>query len=106
MPDWDRRRFLQVGGGVAVGAVVLGAVGRNLLTSRAGGAAEGAELPTAAAPLPEVPAGASLDVEGITPIVVPNDEFYRIDTALVTPARRCRHVAADGQGPGRPRGHA
>jgi len=85
MPDWDRRRFLQVGGGVAVGSILLGVVGRNLLTGRSGGAAEGAQLPTAAAPLPEVPAGASLDVEGITPIVVPNDDFYRIDTALVTP---------------------
>jgi len=85
MPDWNRRRFLQIGGGVAVGSIVLGVVGRNLLTSRSGGAAEGAELPTAEAPLPEVPAGASLDVAGITPIVVPNDDFYRIDTALVTP---------------------
>jgi DMSO/TMAO reductase YedYZ molybdopterin-dependent catalytic subunit len=85
MPDWNRRRFLQIGGGVAVGSIVLGVVGRNLLTSRSGGAAEGAELPTAEAALPEVPAGASLDVAGITPIVVPNDDFYRIDTALVTP---------------------
>ncbi len=85
MPDWDRRRFLQIGGGVAVGAVVLGAVGRNLLTSRPGGAAVGVELPTASAPLPATPVGASLDVAGITPIVVPNDKFYRIDTALVSP---------------------
>ena len=42
MPDWDRRRFLQVGGGVAVGAILLGVVGRNLLTEprrgRRGGA--------------------------------------------------------------------
>ena len=41
--------------------------------------------PAAAGPVPEVPAAASLDVEGITPIVTPNDSFYRIDTALVTP---------------------
>jgi DMSO/TMAO reductase YedYZ molybdopterin-dependent catalytic subunit len=32
-----------------------------------------------------VPAGASLEVEGISPIVTPNDQFYRIDTALVNP---------------------
>jgi DMSO/TMAO reductase YedYZ molybdopterin-dependent catalytic subunit len=32
-----------------------------------------------------LPAGASLDVPGITPIVVPNDRFYRIDTALIAP---------------------
>ena len=30
-------------------------------------------------------AGASFDVEGITPIVVPTEDFYRIDTALITP---------------------
>ncbi|NIR38072.1 MAG: molybdopterin-dependent oxidoreductase, partial [Actinobacteria bacterium] len=27
----------------------------------------------------------SFDVPGLTPVVVPNDEFYRIDTALVVP---------------------
>ena len=83
MPDWDRRRFLQVGGGVAVASVVTGVVGRNLLESRPAGPSV-AGIPTAAA-MPDLPAGASLDVPGITPIVVPNDEFYRIDTALFAP---------------------
>lgn len=85
MPDWDRRKFLQASGGVAVGAVVLGAVGRNLIIESERAPLEVAELPTPDAPLPAVPASASLDVEGITPIVTPNDEFYRIDTALVNP---------------------
>jgi DMSO/TMAO reductase YedYZ molybdopterin-dependent catalytic subunit len=85
MPDWDRRRFLQVSGGVAVGAVVMGVVGRNLLTGRSAGGASTAQLPTSSAPLPEVPPAASLDVQGITPIVMPNDKFYRIDTALISP---------------------
>ena len=85
MPDWDRRRFLQVGGSVAVGSIVLGVVGRNLLDHRPGGAAADVELPEVAGAVPEVPAAASLDVEGITPIVVPNEDFYRIDTALVSP---------------------
>ena len=84
-PDWDRRRFLQVSGGVAAGSLVLGLFGRNLLDHRPAGAVEGATLPTASGPQPTVPAGASLDVEGITPIVTPNESFYRIDTALVTP---------------------
>jgi hypothetical protein len=30
-------------------------------------------------------AGELLDIDGITPIVMPNDRFYRIDTALLTP---------------------
>lgn len=85
MPDWDRRRFLQIGGSVAVGSIVLGVVGRNLLENRPGGAAVDVELPTAAGPVPSVPSTASIDVPGITPIVVPNDRFYRIDTALVPP---------------------
>src|SRR5690606_4956716 len=37
----------------------------------------------AAAP---VPAGATLDVPGIAPLVTPNADFYRIDTALLVPS--------------------
>jgi len=85
MPDWDRRRFLQVGGGVAVGAVLLGAVGRNLIAEGERAPLDVAELPTPDAPLPAVPASASLEIEGISPIVTPNEDFYRIDTALVNP---------------------
>ncbi len=32
-----------------------------------------------------MPAGSSFPVDGLTPIIVPNEEFYRIDTALVVP---------------------
>lgn len=83
MPDWDRRRFLQVGGGVAVASVVAGVVGRNLLESRTVSPIL-AESPAAAAPVALSP-GTSLDVAGITPIVIPNDSFYRIDTSLAAP---------------------
>jgi DMSO/TMAO reductase YedYZ molybdopterin-dependent catalytic subunit len=85
MPDWDRRRFLQISGGVAVSSVVLGLVGRSLLTGRSASVTENAQLPTAAASLPDLPTDASLDVAGITPIIMPNDRFYRIDTALISP---------------------
>jgi DMSO/TMAO reductase YedYZ molybdopterin-dependent catalytic subunit len=85
MPDWDRRRFIQRSGGVAVGSVVLGLLGRNLLESRSVGQPVVAAQPLSTSSLLELPAGASLDVPGITPIVVPNDEFYRIDTALFAP---------------------
>jgi DMSO/TMAO reductase YedYZ molybdopterin-dependent catalytic subunit len=84
MPDWDRRRFLQVGGGVAVASVVAGVVGRNLLEARPAGPATLA-APASTATIGALPAGTSLDVPGITPIVVPNEDFYRIDTALVAP---------------------
>jgi DMSO/TMAO reductase YedYZ molybdopterin-dependent catalytic subunit len=38
-----------------------------------------------------IPAGAELPVNGITPLVMPSDRFYRIDTALLTPS-----VSIDG----------
>jgi DMSO/TMAO reductase YedYZ molybdopterin-dependent catalytic subunit len=90
MPDWDRRRFLIAGGSAAAGAVVAGSVGRALLEGRAGGPRVGDVLPPVSvggspAPGPSLPAGTELDVEGITPLVVPNDRFYRIDTALIVP---------------------
>ena len=89
MPDWDRRRFLLAGGGLAVGSLALGALGRSLLVGRdavGSGTATGPGLPVAALPAPPLPAGASLELPGISPIVVPNERFYRIDTALVVPA--------------------
>ncbi len=85
MPDWDRRGFLQASGGVAVGAVLLGTIGRNLITEGEKAPLEVSELPAPDVPAPALPASASLDVDGVSPIVTPNDEFYRIDTALVNP---------------------
>ncbi len=85
MPDWDRRRFLQLSGGVAIGSLALGLVGRGLLEGRPGGAPPDARLPAVAGPPSDLPAGASLAVPGLTPVVVPNADFYRIDTALIAP---------------------
>jgi DMSO/TMAO reductase YedYZ molybdopterin-dependent catalytic subunit len=85
MPDWDRRRLLLTGGGIAVASVVAGGVGRLLLGSAgAGGPAAAGALPNVPDPV-SLPAGADLSIAGLTPIVVPNPEFYRIDTALVAP---------------------
>ncbi|HEY9425104.1 MAG TPA: molybdopterin-dependent oxidoreductase, partial [Microterricola sp.] len=43
-------------------------------------------LPKPAVAAPPIPAGAELDVPGITPLVTPNSDFYRIDTALQVPS--------------------
>ncbi len=32
-----------------------------------------------------VPAGAELGLSGLSPVITPNADFYRIDTALVVP---------------------
>ena len=35
-----------------------------------------------------IPAGAELGEDGLSPYVTPNDDFYRIDTALQVPIAR------------------
>ncbi|HET6380908.1 MAG TPA: molybdopterin-dependent oxidoreductase [candidate division Zixibacteria bacterium] len=85
MPDFERRRFL--GRALALSAVAAGsgALGRLLLERRSATTAEVPQVPAPTATAPPLPDGAELDVPGITPLVTPNDEFYRIDTALLTP---------------------
>jgi DMSO/TMAO reductase YedYZ molybdopterin-dependent catalytic subunit len=86
MPDWSKRRF--IGGAIALGVagVAGGVVGRTLLErGRAASAVDPAVIPAPGETAPPVPAGADLGLEGLTPIVTPNERFYRIDTALLVP---------------------
>jgi DMSO/TMAO reductase YedYZ molybdopterin-dependent catalytic subunit len=85
MPDFSRRQF--IGGAVALAGVAAGSgvIGRVLLENRAGRVASVPEVPAPGATAPPLPSGASLDVPGITPIVTPNEDFYRIDTELLVP---------------------
>ncbi len=89
MPDWARRSFLLRSGSVAAGAIAVAAVGRNLLERTPAGptsAGVGATLPPAASPATSPAGDPSFEgIAGLTPIVVPNDDFYRIDTALIVP---------------------
>ncbi len=88
MPDWGRRGFLVRAGGLAFGSLVVAAAGRRMLETRPGGESGTGTVPALPHPettAPPLPAGASLDVPGITPLVIPNDAFYRIDTALIVP---------------------
>ncbi|HEX5588971.1 MAG TPA: sulfite oxidase, partial [Candidatus Limnocylindrales bacterium] len=81
-PDWARRRLLLTGGGLAFASIAAGTVGRILLVGQrtpAPGGGPVAEVPA------ELPPGADLELDGLTPIVVPNEDFYRIDTALLVP---------------------
>ena len=87
MLDFERRRFLGtavVAGGAAVAG---GLIGRALLNQRAAAAAEVPPIPSPQATAAPLPTGAELAVDGITPLVVPNGDFYRIDTSLLTPRR-------------------
>jgi DMSO/TMAO reductase YedYZ molybdopterin-dependent catalytic subunit len=89
MPDWTRRRMLQRGGTIAIASIAAATVGRWLLERSRAPAPPGA-IPEPARPA-TLPGGGDLATTGLsnaglTPIVVPNDDFYRIDTALLLPS--------------------
>ena len=89
MPDWSRRAFLIRAGGVGVGAVGAGVLGRTLLErQRTPPVGNGPAVPPASVTVPGLAAGTDLSttIRGLTPIVMPNTRFYRIDTTLLTPS--------------------
>jgi DMSO/TMAO reductase YedYZ molybdopterin-dependent catalytic subunit len=85
--DLSRRRFLTWAGGAgaigalaAIGGLALQSGARAVTTVR-----EAFRLPTPEVVAPPVPSGAELGLDGLTPVVTPNADFYRIDTALQVP---------------------
>jgi DMSO/TMAO reductase YedYZ molybdopterin-dependent catalytic subunit len=87
--DPARRSFLLRTGAVGLGALVAGVGGRALLDrARSAPAAAGVSIPPPTTVVPDLAPGTDLapTVTGLTPIVMPNDRFYRIDTALLTPS--------------------
>ncbi|CAN5289529.1 sulfite oxidase [soil metagenome] len=86
MPAWGRRRF--IGSSLAVIGLAAGSgvLGRTLLErGRLNAVAQVGTVPDPVASAQPPPAGAMLDVPGVTELVTPNEEFYRIDTALIVP---------------------
>ncbi len=94
-----RRAFLLQAGAMGALALAGGLIGRAMLGGRAAaeasasvgdgtGAAGTSKLaiPQAVDPAPAPGADASFSIPGITPVVVPNSEFYRIDTAFFPPS--------------------
>ncbi|BAS13077.1 oxidoreductase molybdopterin binding [Arthrobacter sp. Hiyo8] len=83
-----RRSFMQLLGGTAIAAAAAGIV--TTLVRRAGTVASdfrrGVALPAPVTPPQKVPDGAALTLAGLQPLVTPNPDFYRIDTALIPPA--------------------
>ncbi|MCA1783588.1 MAG: molybdopterin-dependent oxidoreductase [Intrasporangiaceae bacterium] len=81
-----RRRFLTWTAATAGVAGILLTTGRFLQDRATTSVARVATaLPSPGSALPPPPAGATLEVEGITPLLTPNDDFYRIDTAFTIP---------------------
>ncbi len=83
----NRRRVLAGAGAVLGVSALAGGFGRFLLGRRGAATESRTDLAVSSPPLtlPEPDPATMLDVEGITPLFVPNDEFYRIDTALSVP---------------------
>ena len=89
---FDRRRFLFGSAVAATLAVTTGFVGEYLVRRSDASASRAAiRLPGVTDAAPPTPAGADLGIPGAHPFLTPNDEFYRVDTALLVPA-----VTADG----------
>ncbi len=86
--DPARRSFLLRTGAVGLSALVVGVGGRSLLDRSRTAPITAGELPPAADTVPPLAVGADLSpaTPGLTPIVVPNERFYRIDTALLVPS--------------------
>ena len=85
--ELSRRRAL-----IGVGGVLAAGVAGEGVGQLVGAGLRGAErsreriaLPVAADPAPALPAGVELGVRGVEPFITSNDDFYRIDTALVVP---------------------
>ena len=81
-----RRTFFRVAAIASVGAVLAGAGAAVLRagTSTIGAVREALRLPAPRSRV-AVPPAAELDIPGLGPLITPNADFYRVDTALSVP---------------------
>jgi DMSO/TMAO reductase YedYZ molybdopterin-dependent catalytic subunit len=82
--DAGRRRFIRLAFAGGAAAVVAGGVGR-VLTNRIPSVPTVSLGGTPATTVPPVGSAEEFSVPGLTPLIVPNRDFYRIDTALAVP---------------------
>jgi DMSO/TMAO reductase YedYZ molybdopterin-dependent catalytic subunit len=80
-----RRAFLAIGATFVAAGAVLSVIGRFLGSQVPAQATTPVAVPEPARTLGPVPSGADFGIEGLTPIVIDNDDFYQIDTRLGTP---------------------
>ncbi|MCP2637322.1 molybdopterin-dependent oxidoreductase [Microbacterium sp. HD4P20] len=83
----SRRAFLTLALISAATAVVVGVGARAIaaVTSSIAGIRDALRLPAPRSKV-SVPDGAEFDVPGLSPLITPNADFYRVDTALTVPS--------------------
>jgi len=81
-----RRQFFILAGIASVAAVVVGIASRTVSMTVASVASirDALTLPSPKSTV-TVPKGAELDIPGLTKLITPNKDFYRVDTALTVP---------------------
>ncbi len=81
----DRRAFLTAATAVAAAGATGGVMSRTFGGSAAITSRGTLSLPAPASAAPAIPGAVTFEVEGLTPYVTPNADFYRVDTALRVP---------------------
>ena len=86
-PATSRRAFFAATGVTAAASAIAATGGRMLSAARSNiaQARESLQLPAPANPAAAVPSGVQSAAPGVTPWLTPNNDFYRIDTALSVP---------------------
>jgi DMSO/TMAO reductase YedYZ molybdopterin-dependent catalytic subunit len=86
--DPVRRSFLLRAAVIGVAGLATGLIGRTLVDRARTAPTAVGELPPPSVVAPPIASASDLagTTPGLTPIVVPNDQFYRIDTALLVPS--------------------
>ncbi|AXL11024.1 oxidoreductase [Microbacterium foliorum] len=81
-----RRQFFLLAGIAGVSAVIVGIASRTVSMTVGSVATirEALKLPAPKSKV-TVPKGAELDIPGLTKLITPNKDFYRVDTALTVP---------------------
>ncbi len=82
----DRRRFFLTGAAGVAAALVAGGAGRVFARRFEADASRASVHLQSPAANPGPPVGADLRVPGLSPFITPNEDFYRVDTALLVPA--------------------
>jgi DMSO/TMAO reductase YedYZ molybdopterin-dependent catalytic subunit len=82
----DRRGFLAASAATAGVAAVAGLAGRLLAEHGAVTSARAAiKIPKPTVTAPGLPPGVNLNIPGLSSFITPNNNFYRVDTAIVLP---------------------